>query len=341
MVRCVSGSNARIDSSVSPKKSRRTGWSARREKIDDAAALRIFAGLAHGRARGEAVGLEPGGAPIRRASPHCLARRRSFSAATSFRGGTRCNRQSIVVATTRGRSNEDLAGVSREKPNHAPRDDAGVRRYAVVGLAVPGRELRRPRCRGRRSESARSERGHAVGSVAADDEQIAGRRRVGPRPPPRGPDRRRRDPSAPSGDRGRASAAGRATRRSAGDFGIAVMSPRRCRNERRLQAPEQRRVPLRGGTWRSRPSPRHSRSGLRRIRTSRSYSSDLGAVRVRARIWASAKRPMIRSALRASRGARTGTGGGACRDVEAARAISCFRSLFQRQKPGWWRARSL
>ena len=50
----------RIDSSVSPKKSRRIGSAiARREKIENAAAHRIFAAFAHSGRAGEAIVLEP------------------------------------------------------------------------------------------------------------------------------------------------------------------------------------------------------------------------------------------------------------------------------------------
>ena len=59
-VRWVSGSKERIDSSASPKKSRRTGFGRPAGiEIDDAAAHRVFARIANRAGAHEAVGLEP------------------------------------------------------------------------------------------------------------------------------------------------------------------------------------------------------------------------------------------------------------------------------------------
>ena len=59
-VRCVTGSNCRMLSSVSPKKSSRHGARmAGREQVENAAAHRVFAGLHHGARAVETRCLKP------------------------------------------------------------------------------------------------------------------------------------------------------------------------------------------------------------------------------------------------------------------------------------------
>ena len=91
--------------------------------------------------------------------------------------GTRCSAALTVVSRTDGRS-RPLSRASRDSVVMRCADDAGMRRHAVVGQAVPGRELQHLDV-GREERERARERRHAR-AVAADHQQ-AGRRRVRPR----------------------------------------------------------------------------------------------------------------------------------------------------------------
>ena len=139
MERCVSGSKERIDSSVSPKKSSRTGLGqARRIKIDDAAAHRVFAGVAHRPGSQEAVGFKP--AAITSISTTLPGAAENVSAAMRSRGGTRCTAALMVVDRMRGRSSDERERASRASAVMRCAVMPACGRHAVVGLAIPGRE---------------------------------------------------------------------------------------------------------------------------------------------------------------------------------------------------------
>ena len=108
-------------------------------EIDNAAALRIFAGFAHGARAQKAVGLEPGASSS--ISTRLPGAAENVSAAMRARGGTRCNRQSTVVATTRGRSREDFERARRASAVMRREAIGGVGRDAVIGLAVPAGQI--------------------------------------------------------------------------------------------------------------------------------------------------------------------------------------------------------
>ena len=74
--------------------------------------------------------------------------------ATSVARGTRWSAALTVVSTTAGRSRPLSAREPRQR-GHALRDDAGMRRDAVVGQAVPGRESSTARS-GAKNASARA-----------------------------------------------------------------------------------------------------------------------------------------------------------------------------------------
>ena len=112
---------------------------AGREQVDDAAAHRVFAGVAHDVGAQEAVDLEPFGEFVGR---HRIARRGRKALARDFVAGRHAlqrgrdrRRQDARLVGRRARAGE--AGEHR----HPPRRDRGVRRDAVVGLAIPSREL--------------------------------------------------------------------------------------------------------------------------------------------------------------------------------------------------------
>ena len=122
---------------------------ARRIKVEDAAAHRVFAGLAHRRGAVVAVEFQP--ARSTPSMPSTLpGAADSACVAISSRAGTRCSAALTVVSTTAGCSRPLQAREPRQR-RHALRDDAGMRRHAVVGQAVPGREFAAPRSRARRT----------------------------------------------------------------------------------------------------------------------------------------------------------------------------------------------
>ena len=157
-------------SSVSPKKSSRTGAAdARREEVDDAAAHRVLADVADGRRAVEAVRLQPAHQPVH-ADDCCRLRRPRSAPRRSSRSGTRWMMALAVVRTTRGPCGCREQSVQRA---HAPSRHVGIRRDAVVGQAVPGRE--RHRRQRRREEGERAlRRGEAAG-IARDEEERAAR----------------------------------------------------------------------------------------------------------------------------------------------------------------------
>ena len=121
---------------------------ARREEVEDAAAHGVFAGLADGRrsagsrcprasGRGPSIGLTAAGDADSEPSRHEVA------------AGTRCSTALTVVST--------ICGVVGSPGQRAPASPsacattAGVRRDAVVGQAVPGREIEQLDRRARRS----------------------------------------------------------------------------------------------------------------------------------------------------------------------------------------------
>ena len=140
VVRWLSGSKVRIDSSVSPKKSSRTGLACRAHRDRE---CRRAPHIRRCRARREA-----------RAKPllSSQATRPSMSttlpgaaeklrAAISSRGGTRWGSAFTVVERMRGRSSAVRERARRERTRHPPRRDSPVGRDAIIGLAVPGRKI--------------------------------------------------------------------------------------------------------------------------------------------------------------------------------------------------------
>ncbi len=109
-----------------------------REEIEDAAAHGIFAGLAHGRGAGVAVMLQPGDD---RVHWHDMAGRNR----QRLRGNRIARGHALHDGIDRGQHDQRLvaAGKPREprQRGQALRQNAAMRRDAVIGLAVPGRKL--------------------------------------------------------------------------------------------------------------------------------------------------------------------------------------------------------
>ena len=145
---------------------------ARREQVEDAAAHRIVARLAHGRGADEAVELQP--LHDARHAQHVAGR-----------GGERLlanqilRRHALQHRIDGGEQHRRLVapGDAREprQRGHALRHDAGVRRYAVIGLAVPGGKLQHLEV-GREECDRPRQRRHA--RAVAADHQRAGCGRV-------------------------------------------------------------------------------------------------------------------------------------------------------------------
>ena len=185
-------------SRMSPKKSSRTGaGQARRIEIDNAAAQGIFAALANSRCAQKSVGFEPerrgrGDRRRRRARP------KSSWPPSRLSGGTRWVSAATVVSSRRGFSSEERVRASRANAVMRCAAMAGVRRHAIIRLAVPGREFEDFRFR--RREGKGFAEGAQTLAVARHMDQRA--RPRPPRPgPSRGEDRRRRRQSKPSGAR--------------------------------------------------------------------------------------------------------------------------------------------
>ena len=144
---------------------------ARREQIEDAAADRIIAGLAHGRGAGIAIQFEPARDPLHR--QHIAGRGRQR---LPHHHGARGH--ALQDRVDGGQHHRGLvAGLDIGEPRqrgHALRQHAGMRRHAVIGQAVPGREFQ-PLDLGREERKSARQRRHPR-SVAADHQQADGRR---------------------------------------------------------------------------------------------------------------------------------------------------------------------
>ena len=145
---------------------------AGREQIDDAAAHRVVAGLAHRRGAIEAIQFKPMRDAAHR--QHVARRRRQRLLADD--GARRHPLQDrIHGGEQHGRAFAAFhAGEPRER-GHALRHDRGVRRHPVVRQAIPGREFQDLDVGGEEAERARQHR-HAR-AVAADHRRADGRRR--------------------------------------------------------------------------------------------------------------------------------------------------------------------
>ena len=142
----------------------------------------------------------------------CRARPRAPARRRHSRGGTRCSTALTVVSSTDGFSRPFSARQPRQR-RHALRDDAGMRRDAVVGLAVPGREIPCSSMSGAKNASARAELRHARAVAADHHERSSPARRAWPRSRARdrrapGPRRRRRHCASDSGRPGCSNSAG-------------------------------------------------------------------------------------------------------------------------------------
>ncbi len=136
---------------------------AGREQIDDAAADRVVAGLAHGRGAGKSVELEPfgdaghrqqiAGRRRQRLPPERLTRRHALEDGVD--GGEQ-NRRPLAAFDAR----------QPRQRHHALRHHAGMRRNPVVGQAIPGRKFQHLDVGGEKRQRARQRR-HAR-TVAAD-----------------------------------------------------------------------------------------------------------------------------------------------------------------------------
>ena len=118
-----------------------------RKQVENAAAHGVFAGFAHGRRAAVAVVLQPGHDGIHR---HDIARRDR----QRLRGHDFAGRHPLHDGVDRGQHDQRLvaAGQPRQfcQRGQTLRQDAAMRRYPVIGLAVPGRELHDQRDRARR-----------------------------------------------------------------------------------------------------------------------------------------------------------------------------------------------
>ena len=148
---------------------------ARRVEVDDAAAHRIVAGLAYGRGAHEAVELEPFGDALH--GEHVAGRDRKRLPRNEV-AGRHALQDGIDGRQQRRRAVAALQTHELGERGHALRDEARVRRDAVIGQTVPGRKLVDGDVRRKKIERA-GERGHAR-AVAADDHD-ARRRRIGAR----------------------------------------------------------------------------------------------------------------------------------------------------------------
>ncbi len=111
---------------------------AGREQIEDAAAHRVFAGLAHGRGTVVAVVLEPGDNGIHR--HHMTGRHRQ-----RLRRDGLARRHALHDGVDRGQHDQRLVAAGNPRQprqcGQPLRQDAAMRRHPVVGLAIPGRKL--------------------------------------------------------------------------------------------------------------------------------------------------------------------------------------------------------
>ena len=130
------GSKTRINSMVSPNRSRRTGSGSPDGKdVDDAAAHGVFAGLHHRAGAAVAVGLEEFGQLFRL---HLAVDGQVHAGAGE--GGAR--RDALHQGVDGGQDDARAGGLFQQprQSGDALGDQGGVRRHAVVGQAVPGGE---------------------------------------------------------------------------------------------------------------------------------------------------------------------------------------------------------
>ena len=124
---------------------------AGRKQVDDAAAHRIFAGLAHRRGAHVAVELEPAHDAVH--GEHVAGRGRQRLAGDERPGGHALDDGIDGGEQHRGPRLRPACALSRASRDSAVMRCAtmpAMRRGAVIGLAIPGREFERPRCRARR-----------------------------------------------------------------------------------------------------------------------------------------------------------------------------------------------
>ena len=147
---------------IEPHRLRHSG----REQIDDAAAHRVVARLAHGRGAREAVELEPAGDPGH--VQHIAGRDRE-----RLRGDDIFCRHALQRRVDRGEQHggslASLAAGKARQRRHPLRDHACMRRGAVVRQAIPGWEFEDRQRRIEERQRAR-ERRHAR-PVTADDQE--------------------------------------------------------------------------------------------------------------------------------------------------------------------------
>ncbi len=161
---------------------------ARREKIEDAAAHRIFAGIAHARGPREPVGFEPSDERVAY-RPYCPGAAENVSPAMVASGATRWSSALTVVERMRGRSKRGArAGKAREDQN-SPRRNRGVRERPGHRAGNPRTENREFRYLARQDREPRQRRGPAGRRARHGRARRPGFRRFGRA---RASDRRRR-----------------------------------------------------------------------------------------------------------------------------------------------------
>ena len=145
---------------------------ARREQVEDAAAHSVIARLAHSRRADEAVEFQP----LHHAGH---AQRVAGSGGERLLADQVLRRHALQHRVDGGEQHRRLvaAGDARKprQRGHALRHDAGMRRHAIVGLAIPGRKLQDFEV-GRKKRDRPRQRRHA--RTIAADHQCAGRGRV-------------------------------------------------------------------------------------------------------------------------------------------------------------------
>ena len=189
-MRCVSGSKARIDSSVSPKKSSRTGAGAPGAKRS-----RMPPRIAYSPMSRTVLAREKPLVSSQRASVvhvDAVAGRGGKSRGSRrSRAAARAATSALTVSTRmRGRSSAPRVRASRASTVMRCGGDRRVGRDAVVGLAIPGREDSSASISGAAKASASM---NALRALAVARDEARARRRA-PRPPwrARARDRRRR-----------------------------------------------------------------------------------------------------------------------------------------------------
>ena len=157
----------RIAEEIEPRRIVHAG----RKQVEDAAAHGIFAGLAHGRGADIAVELEPAHHPVH--AKHIAGRGRQRLT------GNHCPRRDpLQDRVHRGQQHRrPVAALHIGEPrqrDHALRQRGGMRRHAVIGQAIPGREFQHCEIGREKGNAARQSR-HAR-TIAAHDHKADGRR---------------------------------------------------------------------------------------------------------------------------------------------------------------------